>query len=124
MRRRKMDMLRRPDSRSMRRAVAILFAASLLGSFVVGAAGAETEGTRYLVGYDKANAQQAVLSIELAGGTVERTSPELGFAVVRADNSDAFLFTVRSSPYIQYVESDDRTSLAGAQWNGAQWNGA
>ena len=78
---------------------------------------------RYLVGYEPGRQDEAVLAIRAAGGQVHRTSPDLHFAVVTTERS-TFPSLAASSPFITYVEADDSTWLAGAQWNGAQWNGA
>lgn len=100
--------------------VATFLAAALLG----GAASGEASITRYLVGYSPGNGQQAHATIQLAGGEVERASEELGFALVRAQNADAFLLAMSNAPTIDYVETNGPTRLDGGQWNGAQWNGA
>ena len=108
----------------MRRLVALVLVASVLAAAFAGTAAGNAHGTRFLVGYDPAQSQQAHLVIQAAGGEVQRSSPELGFAVVTTQHPDAFVLAARNSPHIHYVERDDATYLDGAQWNGAQWNGA
>jgi subtilisin family serine protease len=100
--------------------VSLVLLAPLLGGL---AHGADTPG-RYLVGYAPGNEQEAHLAIKAAGGDVQRSSPELGFAVVLTGNPAEFERLARLAPAIQYVETDDTLRLSGAQWNGAQWNGA
>ena len=102
-------------------AVLLLLASPLLA---VGQSAGAGEPERYIVGYKKGEDQAAHLAIHTAGGSVQRSSPELGFAVVETDRPDEFQRVVRLSPSVQYVERDDPIGLAGAQWNGAQWNGA
>lgn len=96
-----------------------LLAASLSGAAWSGAAEGE-----YLVGYDPADADVARAAIALSGGTIERESPELGFAVVRTNDPDRLQLLADSSPHIEYVETNDATWIDGGQWNGGQWNGA
>lgn len=120
-----MDMVKRRDGRSMRRSVVLIVAATFVAtSLLASAAAGQTSASQYLVGYPPGDADKAHLTIQLAGGQVERSSPELGFAVVRADNPDAFLRIMRTAPGIDYVEVNDATYIDGGQWNGAQWNGA
>ena len=87
-------------------------------------AGAADAGGRYLVGYDAGNEDLARLSVEVAGGTVERSSDDLDFFVVRAADSLGFERLAPLQPGVRYVERDDATRLSGAQWNGAQWDAA
>ena len=107
----------------MRRFVVLLLCASFMGMTLAGAAAGGSESARFLVGYDPTRADEAHLAIKASGGEVQRSSSELGFAVVVTDNPDAFRTLATRSPYIQYVESDDRTFITGGQWNGGQWNG-
>ena len=101
-----------------------LVALCVLGTLLTGSTwGAAVPGT-FLVGYDPKDASSAKLAIQASGGTVTRTSAELGFAVVEASDGESFQRLARSSPFIQYVETNDASGMAGAQWNGAQWNGA
>ena len=105
----------------LRSALALLV---LLVPLLGGAAqGADAPG-RYLVGYAPGNEQEAHLAIKAAGGNVQRSSAELGFAVVLTQHPSEFERLARLAPSIQYVETDDTLRLTGAQWNGAQWNGA
>ena len=98
----------------------LLLLAPLLGGL---AHGADAPG-RYLVGYAPGNEQEAHLAIKAAGGNVQRSSAELGFALVFTNNPSEFERLARLAPSIQYVETDDTLRLSGAQWNGVQWNGA
>ena len=105
------------------RAYGWTIAALLLSTALPLAVHAEGASSRYLVGYEPGSEDEARLAIQAAGGKVQRTSPDLHFAVVTTDRA-AFADLVSTSPFVTYVERDDATRLDGAQWNGAQWNGA
>ena len=108
----------------MSRVLPGLVALCLLGTLLTGSTwGASAPGT-YLVGYDPKDATNAKVAIQASGGSIRRASPELGFSVVEASDGEQFERLVKMSPYVQYVEADTPSGMAGAQWNGAQWNGA
>ena len=102
----------------------LLLAALLVGAFVPAADATDTSSSRLIVGYDPAYKSESLMLIRTAGGEVVKTSDDLHFAVVVTKDEGTFRRAVSTSPFIRYVEADDVTRLAGAQWNGAQWNGA
>ena len=91
---------------------------------LLGVTAAVVVGGHFLVGYKEGQQDSALLSIQLAGGTVERVHEKLRIALVNATDADAFTATILLSPGVDWVETEDDTRLSGAQWNGAQWNGA
>ena len=109
----------------MMRVGALLVAAVLLPFAALAVpAGAEEGASRYIVGYDASKEKTVFTGLEASGGTIKKSNRELGAAVVETNEPARFERTAPLTPGVKYVERDDRTGLAGAQWNGAQWNGA
>ena len=110
---------------SMPLATAVLGGDSLdADAEILGVTAAVVVGGHFLVGYEKGQRDTALLSMQLAGGTVERVHENLRIALVNATDADTFTTTIILSPGIEWVETDDKTRLSGSQWNGAEWNGA
>lgn len=86
---------------------------------------AEGGGTQeqLLVGFEPGQQDEVAAAAQLAGGDVRRAHPALRFLVVTSDEPERFRTALAAHPGVSYVERDDETRLAGAQWNGAQWNG-
>ena len=103
---------------------ALVVTAFLVLAALPWSAGAAASEGRYIVGYRPGGEAQAKLAVELAGGTVVRDSADLDFYVVRTADAGRFERLAPLQPSLRYVERDDPTRLAGAQWNGVQWDAA
>lgn len=78
----------------------------------------------FLVAYKEGSRDEALLAIQLAGGTVEKVNDDIRVAVVSTSDPGRLSTTLGLSPHVEYTEPNDPAFAEGTQWNGADWNTA